>query len=139
VQDTLGLAHSSTFWHTIHILEREENLLMTDTRTARGKTVVREMLGEEFLKAMEGHVDSGGFGAQAGALAFGNAFADAWDRPGLERKYRSMITMAALIALRTPHEYQHHVRAALGNGCSRMMRFSPPNLLIDNSLFFDSH
>jgi 4-carboxymuconolactone decarboxylase len=91
---------------------------MTDTRTTRGKTIVREMLGEEFLKAMQEHVDSGGFGAQAGALAFGNAFADAWDRPGLERKYRSMITMAALIALRTPHEYKHHVRAALGNGCS---------------------
>lgn len=91
---------------------------MTDTRTMRGKAIVREMLGEEFLAAMEGHVDSGGFGAQAGALAFGNAFADAWDRPGLERKYRSMITMAALIALRTPHEYQHHVRAALRNGCS---------------------
>jgi 4-carboxymuconolactone decarboxylase len=91
---------------------------MTDTRTMRGKKIVREMLGEDFLKAMEGLVDSGGFGAQAGALAFGNAFCDAWDRPGLERKYRSMITMAALIALRTPHEYKHHVRAALGNGCT---------------------
>jgi hypothetical protein len=31
---------------------------MTDTRTMRGKKIVREMLGEGFLKAMEGHVDS---------------------------------------------------------------------------------
>jgi 4-carboxymuconolactone decarboxylase len=91
---------------------------MTDTRTTRGKKIVREMLGEEFLTALEGHADSGGFGAQAGALAFGNAFCDAWDRPGLERKYRSMITMAVLITLRTPHEYKNHVRAALGNGCT---------------------
>ncbi len=91
---------------------------MADDRTTRGKAVVREMLGEEFLKGMEAHVASGAFGAQAGALAFGNAFADAWDRPGLDRKYRSMITMAALIALRTPHEYKNHVRAALGNGCT---------------------
>jgi 4-carboxymuconolactone decarboxylase len=29
-----------------------------------------------------------------------------------------MVTMAVLITLRAPHELQHHVRAALANGCS---------------------
>jgi 4-carboxymuconolactone decarboxylase len=76
------------------------------------------MLGQEFLTRMDAHVNSGGFGAEAGRLAYGSAFADVWARPGLERKYRSMIVMAALIAMRTPEEYKNHVRAALNNGCS---------------------
>jgi len=89
-----------------------------DERLERGRQVVREMFGDEFLKAYDAQVDSGGFGATAGRLALGHSFADVWTRPGLERKYRSMIVMAALIALRTPHEFKNHVRGALNNGCT---------------------
>ncbi len=89
-----------------------------DERLEKGRQIVREMLGEQFLQAMDAHVNSGGFGAEAGRLAYGNAFADVWARPGLDRKYRSMIVMAALIALRTPDEYKNHVRASLNNGCT---------------------
>jgi 4-carboxymuconolactone decarboxylase len=97
-------------------LRDEENHV--DERVEKGRQVVREMLGEKFLEKMDAHVKSGGFGAEAGHLAYGSAFADVWARPGLERKYRSMIVMAALIALRTPEEYKNHVRAALNNGCT---------------------
>jgi 4-carboxymuconolactone decarboxylase len=89
-----------------------------DKRLEAGQQVVREMLGESFLQGMAAHMSSGGFGSEAARLAFGSAFADTWARPGLERKYRSMIVMAALIALRTPEEYKNHVRAALNNGCT---------------------
>jgi 4-carboxymuconolactone decarboxylase len=108
--------HSGQF--RIYFFEPRSFIEMSDSRTERGKTVVREMMGEDVLKGMEDHIASGGFGAQVVSLAFGNGFADAWDRPGLDRKCRSMITMAAMIALRTPAEYKHHVRAALTNGCS---------------------
>ena len=89
-----------------------------DDRLEQGRTVVREMFGGQFLKAYDEQVNSGGFGSVAGRLALGSAFADVWARPGLERKYRSMIVMAALIALRTPHEFKNHVRGALNNGCT---------------------
>ncbi|HEY2403151.1 MAG TPA: carboxymuconolactone decarboxylase family protein [Steroidobacteraceae bacterium] len=91
---------------------------MSDQRTETGKQVVREMFGEAFLQGLESHIAANTFGSEAGRLCLGAAFNDAWARPGLERKYRSMVTMAVLITLRAPHELQNHVRAALANGCT---------------------
>jgi 4-carboxymuconolactone decarboxylase len=42
-----------------------------------------------------------------------------WARPGLEPRFRSMITVAMLIALNRPQELRTHIRAALTNGVSR--------------------
>ena len=87
-------------------------------RIEAGRQVVRDMLGEPFLAAMDAHAAGGGFGSAAARLALGSAFGDVWARPGLEKKMRSMVTMGILIALRTPAEFKNHVRAALGNGCT---------------------
>ncbi len=46
-------------------------------------------------------------------------FGDTWARPGLDRKTRSMITLAALTALVRPNQLKAHVRAALVNGVTR--------------------
>ncbi|HEV7715469.1 MAG TPA: carboxymuconolactone decarboxylase family protein [Steroidobacteraceae bacterium] len=43
-------------------------------------------------------------------------FGDTWGRPGLDRKTRSMITLAALAALVRPNQLKVHVRGALNNG-----------------------
>jgi 4-carboxymuconolactone decarboxylase len=43
-------------------------------------------------------------------------FGDTWSRPGLDRKTRSMITLAALAALVRPNQIKTHVRGALANG-----------------------
>jgi 4-carboxymuconolactone decarboxylase len=42
----------------------------------------------------------------------------AWTRPGLERKTRSMLNLAMLIALGKPAELKLHVKGALANGVS---------------------
>ena len=42
-----------------------------------------------------------------------------WSRPGLDRKSRSMITVAMLAALGIEHELKVHVRGAINNGVSR--------------------
>ena len=42
-----------------------------------------------------------------------------WARPGLEPKFRSMITVAMLTALNRPHELKLHVNGALNNGLTR--------------------
>jgi 4-carboxymuconolactone decarboxylase len=44
------------------------------------------------------------------------AWGEVWSRPGLERKTRSAITLAALVALRAENEIAMHVRAARRNG-----------------------
>ena len=43
-------------------------------------------------------------------------FGDVWQRPGLDRKTRSMITLAALTALSKPNQLKAHVQGALANG-----------------------
>jgi len=42
-----------------------------------------------------------------------------WSRPGLKRKYRSLLNLGALIALGQPQELRIHIRGALNNGLSR--------------------
>jgi 4-carboxymuconolactone decarboxylase len=44
------------------------------------------------------------------------AWGDVWQRPGLELKTRSMITVAMLIAMGKQNELKGHVRGALNNG-----------------------
>ena len=43
-------------------------------------------------------------------------FGETWARPGLDRKTRSMITLAALTAMVRPNQLKVHVRGALQNG-----------------------
>jgi len=77
----------------------------------------REVLGDE-------HVDR----AQAETTEFTAPFQDfitryawgeVWARPGLDRRSRSMITLAALTSLRAENEIAMHVRAALRNGLTK--------------------
>lgn len=43
-------------------------------------------------------------------------FGDVWQRDGLSRRERSLITVAMLIALGRPHEVRIHLRGGLANG-----------------------
>ena len=41
-----------------------------------------------------------------------------WDRPGLDRRTRSLLNLGMLTALNRMHELSVHVRGALTNGCT---------------------
>lgn len=45
-------------------------------------------------------------------------FGDIWQREGLERRTRSLITVAMLVALGRSHELRIHINGALSNGVS---------------------
>lgn len=45
-----------------------------------------------------------------------HVFGDIWQRPGLDRKTRSLVTLAMLVATNRPHEVGIHLRGALSNG-----------------------
>jgi len=47
-----------------------------------------------------------------------NAWGDVWQRPGLDLKTRSLLTVAMLTALGRQHELASHVRGALNNGAT---------------------
>jgi 4-carboxymuconolactone decarboxylase len=46
-------------------------------------------------------------------------FGDVWERPGLSKRDRSLITCAALVALQRPDQLRGHLERALGNGVTR--------------------
>lgn len=46
-------------------------------------------------------------------------FGDVWERPGLAKRDRSLITVAALIALNRPEQLRSHVRRARENGVTQ--------------------
>lgn len=46
-------------------------------------------------------------------------FGETWSRPGLDRRTRSMITLAALTAMVRPNQLKVHIRGALKNGVTR--------------------
>ena len=46
-------------------------------------------------------------------------FGDVWERPGLAKRERSLITVAALVALYRPDQLRGHLWRALDNGVKR--------------------
>jgi 4-carboxymuconolactone decarboxylase len=46
-------------------------------------------------------------------------FGDVWERPGLAKRDRSLITVAALIALNRTEQLRGHLERALGNGVTQ--------------------
>jgi len=83
-------------------------------RYARGLKVRRRVLGDE-------HVDRALRSRTALTADFQDlitryAWGEIWTRPGLPRATRSLVTLAALVALDRPEELRLHLRAALRNG-----------------------
>ena len=46
-------------------------------------------------------------------------FGEVWERPGLSKRDRSLITVATLVAGYRTNELPHHLKRALDNGISR--------------------
>jgi 4-carboxymuconolactone decarboxylase len=83
-------------------------------RAATGMRIRREVLGDE-------HVDRAAAGTTEFSAPFQDfitryAWGELWNRPGLTRPERSMITLAMLAALGRDEELVLHLRAALRNG-----------------------
>lgn len=90
---------------------------MNDDLLERGMAVRREVLGDE-------HVDRANAGRTELTTEFQDlvsryAWGEIWARPGLDRRVRSCITVAMLVALNHTEELKLHLRAALRNGVTR--------------------
>jgi len=79
-----------------------------------GERTRREVLGDDHVdRAQERTTD---FTRPFQEFITRYAWGEVWNRPGLDRRQRSMITLAALTAVRAEGELELHVRAALRNG-----------------------
>ena len=90
---------------------------MTDDAFDRGMIVRRQVLGDEHVdRATAAATD---LTADFQRLITRYAWGEIWTRPGLDRRTRSCITVAMLVALNRPEELEMHLRAALRNGLTR--------------------
>ena len=89
---------------------------MGDDLTEKGLAVFGELMGDAARNAMSDGLANRGFGGDIGELACQFAFGAVWSRDGLERKHRSLVVLAVLIAQRQTSELRNHVRIALNNG-----------------------
>jgi 4-carboxymuconolactone decarboxylase len=46
-------------------------------------------------------------------------YGDLWERPGLSKRDRSLVTLAALIATYRPEQLESHLTRAIGNGVTK--------------------
>jgi len=90
---------------------------MSSERFDRGMKVRREVLGAKHVDAAMAKADD--FNMPMQELVTEYCWGEIWNRPGLDRKTRSIINLAMLTALNRPHEIKLHVRGALNNGLTK--------------------
>ncbi|MDG9673906.1 4-carboxymuconolactone decarboxylase [Micromonospora sp. DH14] len=85
-------------------------------RHEAGMTVRRQVLGDAHVDRAVAGTDE--FTADFQDFITRYAWGEVWNRPGLDRRTRSCITLAVLATLHHDDELAMHVRAALRNGLS---------------------
>jgi 4-carboxymuconolactone decarboxylase len=75
-----------------------------------------ELLGPEEAEGAASWIESGALGSASTGIAVDFVFAAVWDRPGLDLRSRSLVTIGALIALRAQDELTKHLQIGLNNG-----------------------
>jgi 4-carboxymuconolactone decarboxylase len=82
-----------------------------------GMRTRREVLGDEHVDRAIANTDA--FTADFQDLITRYAWDEIWNRPGLDRRSRSLLNLGMIAALNRPHELRLHVRGALNNGLTR--------------------
>ena len=85
-------------------------------RHDQGMGVRRAVLGDEWVD--RANAKRNDFTADFQDFITRYAWGEVWSRPGLDRRSRSMMTLAMMIALGRWEEFRLHIRAALNNGVS---------------------
>ncbi len=81
-----------------------------------GLKVRTEVMGEEFVqRAIENTTE---LTQPVQDWINEHAWGSTWQRQGLSRSTRSLVTIAMLTALKSPQELKGHIRGALNNGCT---------------------
>jgi 4-carboxymuconolactone decarboxylase len=90
---------------------------MTGDLFERGMAIRREVLGDEYVD--RANAKRTALTSEFQDFLTRYAWGEIWGRPGLDRKARSCITVAMLVALNHTEELALHLRAAERNGVTR--------------------
>ena len=82
----------------------------------KGLATRKQVMGEDFVA--NAFANATEFTMPMQEYITRNAWGDVWQRPGLDMKTRSLVTVALLAALGKQHELKGHVRGALNNGAT---------------------
>ncbi|MBC7719347.1 MAG: carboxymuconolactone decarboxylase family protein [Chitinophagaceae bacterium] len=82
----------------------------------KGLAMRQQVMGEDFVA--NAFANATDFTMPMQHYITQNAWGDVWQRPGLDLKTRSLVTVAMLTALGKQHELKGHVRGALNNGAT---------------------
>lgn len=90
---------------------------MSEQDKQNGLKVRTEVMGEEFVqRAIDNTTE---LTQPVQDWINEHAWGSTWQRDGLPRSTRSLVTIAMLAALKAPQELKGHVRGALNNGCTK--------------------
>lgn len=80
----------------------------------RGLKTRREVLGADYVEKSLASADDFAWPMQRLTTEF--CWDEVWNRPGLDRRSRSILNLGMIAALNRPHELRLHIRGALNNG-----------------------
>jgi 4-carboxymuconolactone decarboxylase len=83
-------------------------------RFERGLKTRREVLGSEYVDSSLEKADNFNWAMQE--LTTEWCWDGTWNRPGLDRRSRSILNLGMIAALNRPHELKVHIRGAMNNG-----------------------
>jgi 4-carboxymuconolactone decarboxylase len=83
----------------------------------KGLRIRKALLGAQYIEGRLDQADEYTWPFEE--LATKTAWGMIWGRPGLPRKVRSFLNLAAMTAMNMRHELKIHIRAALRNGLTR--------------------
>lgn len=89
---------------------------MTNQTYQNGITVRKQVMGDAHVERSMGQVTP--FTAPLQDWINEHAWGSTWQRDGIDRKTRSLITMAFLIAQKSPTELKGYIRGAINNGAT---------------------
>ncbi len=89
---------------------------MSEERYERGLGIRKEVLGAAYVEKSLARANETTEPLQR--LVTEWCWGEVWPRDGLDRRLRSLVTLAMLTALGRDHEIRIHLRGAVNNGCT---------------------
>jgi 4-carboxymuconolactone decarboxylase len=97
-------------------IEQARDARPNDAAFQAGLTTRTQVMGPAYVdRALGGATD---YTMPMQEFITANAWGNVWQRPGLDLKTRSLITVAMLAAQGKQHELKAHVRGAINNGAT---------------------
>lgn len=90
---------------------------MNEETYNRGIETIRKIFGDDFASRASDNTSD--FAGDIVDMIVRYCFGETWNRPELDYKTRSMLTISMLIALGRDNEIKLHARGAINNGVSK--------------------